>query len=152
MEALWSSYSWLWRAFSMLFRLNVIELWLVFKQYTLATNKATFLLIALMPFYHTPVFFCVGITSVWAHGTFQDFKVQHWPQGWKLSIPLTCLNRPEGWQIKSLSPIFPWCVALQPHVNHVVLTTLQRMFNNFTCSVRWQITGPSRCGAGRDIC
>lgn len=46
----------------------------------------------------------VSIKSVCTHRPFRDFKVQRWLQGRKLSIPLTSLDRPGGWQIKSLKP------------------------------------------------
>lgn len=47
---------------------------------------------------------CVSNESVCTHRPLRDFKDQRWLQGWKLSIPLTSLDRPGGWQIKSLKP------------------------------------------------
>lgn len=109
---------------------------------TLATNAAVLLLHAgaLMPFCHTPcVVFCVPHECRGAPpphqyehtGHFKTSKFNAGHEGESSASKLTSLDRPGGWQIKRLSPHIPLPLS-SPHVDGVVLTMLQRMFNNFT--------------------
>lgn len=91
----------------------------------------------------------VSIKSVCTYRPFRDFKVQLWLQGWKLSIPVTSLDRPGGQQIKSLkpkqqrhlSPGLRLCVGVGS--DQCVFTLPQRVSDNLNFHDGWAFAHPS---------